>query len=51
MNDKTAKLIRKYATRSEEDHGSVRRRWLAMNHEERRKYRHKMKLAVLAAEK
>lgn len=51
MNDKTAKLIRKYASRTEEDRNAVRRRWNAMNQDERRRYRLKMTAAIAAAEK
>ncbi len=50
MNDKTAKLIRKYASRTEEDHNAVRRRWQTMNQDEKRRFRLKMK-AALASEK
>ena len=47
MNDKTAKLIRKYSSRTEEDHNAVRRRWNAMNQDDRRRYRLKMKAALV----
>ena len=51
MNAKTAKLIRKYSSRSQEEQGSVRRRWLALSHDERRRFRQKMLAAVKAEEK
>jgi hypothetical protein len=50
MNDKSAKLIRKYASRTSEDHGAVLRRWMGMTAEEKRRFRQKMKAAI-AAEK
>lgn len=42
MNDKTAKLIRKYSGRTGEDRNELRRRWNALSHEEKRKLRQKM---------
>jgi hypothetical protein len=46
MNDKTAKLIRKYSGRTGEDKNELRRRWNALTHEEKRKLRQKMIQAV-----
>jgi hypothetical protein len=46
MNDKTAKLLRKYASRGEEDHNAIRRKWMTMTAEERRRFRQKMKTAL-----
>jgi hypothetical protein len=51
MNDKTAKLIRKYAGRTSEDQNGLRRKWLSLSHEEKRKFRQKMLAAVTAEEK
>lgn len=50
MNDKTAKLIRKYATHKEEDLNALRRRWTVMNQEERRRFRQRMKSALVSKE-
>lgn len=47
MNDKTAKLIRKYAGRTDEDRNVLRRRWQGMNQEEKRRFRQKMKSALV----
>jgi hypothetical protein len=50
MNDKTAKLIRKYAGRTSEDQNAVRRKWLSLSHEEKRRFRLKMKSALTQEE-
>lgn len=42
MNDKTAKLINRYAGRSNEDKNTLKRRWLAMSKDERAHFRREM---------
>ena len=42
MNDKTTKLIRKYAGRTGEDKKALKRRWNAMAQDERSSFRRRM---------
>ncbi len=46
MNDKTAKLIRKYSRVTEEKIADLKRRWYDMDSTERRDFRVKMKETV-----
>ncbi len=46
MNDKTAKLIRKYANRTEEDQRALTRRWLEMTQDQRRRFRQRMLVRI-----
>lgn len=51
MNEKTAKLLRKYAATTDAELNGLKRRWNDMNHVERRAFRLEMRAAVaLAAE-
>ena len=46
MNDKTAKLIRKYAGRTDEDKKVLMRRWEQMTQKERAQFRRRMQKVV-----
>lgn len=51
MNEKTAKLIRKYARTTEANLNDLKRQWNAMDQFERRDFRGRMQAAVESAPK
>ncbi|HJL42328.1 MAG TPA: hypothetical protein RMG48_13590 [Myxococcales bacterium LLY-WYZ-16_1] len=46
MNEKTAKLIRKFAEKSGENERDIKRRWNVMNQDQRHQFRLQMKEQV-----
>lgn len=50
MNDKTAKLIRRYAGRTDGDAKAIKRKWNAMSQEERRRFRKRMESTMASGD-
>ena len=48
MNNKTAKLISKFASHTEEDKKALKRRWMEMSQDARRRFRRQMQVTVNA---